>query len=252
MKINILVRKYSSDSRNLSYSKTRKVADLLEISDIFQRENQRLKKKFKITPEGYSVKSGEDLVKVSDIMCKLGEDFADECKALVKKLNLPPFWYGSMMFLILTNELDPPEKLGFEVLFTSEVGSLEDIFDGPGWKLNRESFIDYQQSLVDEKAILISLRRKMSRAEFNRLVDERWKEIEKAMSKLPKIKTHKMMRIKLAKQIVYLKDVKGKKFPHIANHLADKYEAAGDWEIHDLLTEDYVKNLYHSLKKKIK
>ena len=88
----------------------------------------------------------------------------------------------------------------------------------------------------------------MKKSELYKMIHENWDDIQNGMTVLPSNPTHKMTRLRLAKEIRELRDNKKLTYVKIADILSDKH--AENLELYDLLTEDYVKNLYSRLKKK--
>lgn len=250
MKIRIIDNLASKDA--ISYSKTRKIVDILESSKYLDVEVTKFREKHNIPLEGYPLRTQEDFLFYSS---KIG-DLADQglmkdCQRIAKKLNIPQFWNIFLVDVLLAGIFIPPDNEGFKVIATSRIGTVKDPFKGDSWAMGNEMIIDLFNQMIKERAVILAIRQKISKAELKKLIDQHWVEIESGMQHLPEVKLHQIKRVKLARQIAELRDLQNMKFNEIADHLAEtKYQ--NDYEIHDLLTEDYVKNLYSRWKKKSK
>lgn len=235
----------------LSYSQTRKIADLLEESKLLDKENTRLKKKYGIPNKGYPLKTTDDFVALSVRLGKWGKrsrDLVIDCDILLRKLKLPPYWFFSIITLLMCNVFLPPDDEGFSIISPAQVGSTDGPFSEKSWAIDSKSLQNFLSQLTKENALMLMIRRKMTKTELFKLIADNWPKVQNGMKVLPKIQTHKMIRLRLAKEIRELRDQKKMKFADIAERLAAKYE--NNIELYDLLTEDYVKNLYNRLKRK--
>jgi len=249
MKIKIDKSQVKTDT--LSYSKTKKIVDILESSKYVENEVIKFRKKHNIPPNGYPLKLQEDFLIYSD---KMGELFdkglVKDCSRIASKLNIPLFWSSSIIDVLMGSMFFPPSKEGFKVISTSRIGSVSDPFEGDSWAIDENTIRDLFTQMVKEKAVVLTIRQKFTKTALKKLIDQNWDAIESGMQSLPEIKLHNVQRVKLSQQITQLRDQEGMKFSKIATTLATQYE--DDLELYDLLNEDYVKNLYSRWKKKTK
>ncbi|MFH2021784.1 MAG: hypothetical protein ABIJ33_00675 [Patescibacteria group bacterium] len=250
MKIKV-IKDFAYKGKTLDYLKTKKVADILEQSQLLEKECIQIRKKYKIPSEGYPIVGKVDLLIFFKLIDKLKDnrdDFFDDCQQLLKKLELPQYWDFQIVILVLTSVLLPPDETGLFVISTKSISKPDEMMQEYDW--GEGSLSGYVQKLSEEKALLLSIRRKMSKTELLKLIDKNWNEIQLRMTELPKLPTHKMARIGLIQEIVTMRESEKKKHAEIADILAEKYE--DDLSLYDLLTEEYVKNLYNRWKSKSK
>ena len=221
MKISTIIKEDPVWTYMMTAKETRRVADLLEKSKEFEEKILYLRDKYKIPKNGYPF----DQLKhpMESILFDTIDDFFEETVVINRDiLKLPYYWWGSIAYFAFYNVLITPERIPIEVRYIKSEG-----WDGIGTH--------------------IIIKEKMSRPEIHKRIDEEWDNIEREMKPLPEAKGHKMLRSELAKEIAELKDSKGKKYKEIADTLQKKYV---DSELYDLLSEDYVKTLYHRWMKK--
>ena len=220
MKIDKILYDGLEKGDQISIAETRKIADLLEKNELFEEGIIHLKSKYKIPSNGYSIEkdAGTEEWLFENKGLSL-DDFFDECESITAKLGLPPYWYSTIAYFAMFNVFFTPERIPVETKIIQDNG---------------------------EKKLHIIILERLSKNELKKLIDDLWNNIEAEMNLLPKAKKHKMLRAKIAKEIVRLRDDKKKSYKVIAQTLGEKY---ADNELFDVLNEDYVKILYHRWKK---
>lgn len=241
MKIGKILRDDPTGYYMLSITKTRKVADLLEQSEEFEKGILFLREKYKIPKKGYPFKEGyytESLFDDETI-----EALYDDSDIITKKLKLPLYWSGTISFFAIHNLFLTPEKISMEIHYL-------------GGFMTPNDFIFHKtlENGAKDKSIFIEITEKLSKEQLHQLIDQEWKEIQDGMElNLFETPQHRMARASLAKRIVEMRDKtpesKSKiKFGEIADIL--QKENQGN-DLYDVLSEDYVKILYYRWKKVI-
>jgi len=216
----------------LSYQKTKKVIDLLEESKLFEEKVSYLRKKHKI-PQEWLDNEKKDFEVLSEF--SFSDPLFEDSLKLNYELGLPYYWWSSIAHFIAFNIFFTPEVIPIEIYLKKSVS-----------KICKQ--VNYEQ-------LHIVIHENLSKEQLHKLIDQEWDRIKKRIKRLPNLEAHRMTRASLAKEITELRDSyrfskKRMCFKDIADKLAKKYESNID--IHDLLTEDYVKNLYRRWKQKLK
>lgn len=252
MKYVLKIPKDFINSGTLSYTETRKLADLIEKSIIFQREIEKIRKKYKLN-ENFSDQEtldNDDILYVSNIIYQLDDsEFSSDLHDLLDRLALPFHLDFSLMFVAITGVFFfPPQRMDVSIISPKkyEFKTLDEYLT-----METSSLSSELDDFKNNRALFISIKKNMGVTEFIRLIREKWHLIEKDLKDFPKIKTHRFLRSELDKKIVSMRDKEKKTYGQIADELADKFEKEGNYEMHDKMTEDYVKNRYHSWKKMV-
>lgn len=225
MKINKIVKEDPVWTFMMSFTETRRVADLLEQSNDFEEKIIYLRNKYKIPDSGYPFAEKAEEYNPDYAMEIVLDDntldsFFEESSRITKELGLPRYWWGSIAYFAFHNVLITPERVSVAV-----------------------EYIESDQNWRSGTHIIIS--EKMSKTELHKWVDMLWEEIEKEMEQLPSLTKHKMQRSEIAKKVAEMKDSKGMKFRQIADELQKEYQ---DSDFYDALNENNLKTLYHRWK----
>lgn len=230
----------------VSSAKTRKAADLLEQSKEFEKGILYLRKKYKIPNTGYPYpEDPKDYPKYAmEVILddKTLHSFFNEAIEINKALSLPRYWWGSIAYFAFHNVLITPERISIEIHY---FGS----FMAP----NEHIFHKSMENRVKDRSVFIEITEKISKERLHQLIDQEWEDIKKGMDlNLFEMPHHRMIRASLAKRIVEMRDtIKNDKtkmrFREITNVLQKENQ---DNDLYDILSEDYVKNLYHRWKGK--
>jgi hypothetical protein len=213
------------------------VADLLEQSEEFEKDILYLREKYNIPKNGYPYGTGfyyEDQLENNII-----EAIYDDSDVITKKLKLPLYWSGTISFFAIYNQFLTPERVSMWIHY---LGSSDE-----------SSFLNLIPNETRDKSVFIEIREKLSKEQLHQLIDQEWEEIKKGMDlNLFEMPQHRMVRASLARRIVEMRDKieKGKakiKFGDIVGVLQKENQ---DNDLYDILSEDYVKNLYHRWKNK--
>lgn len=207
----------------LSLTKTENIVDLITESKKFKKLVASIRKEFNIPADGFPQERHQS---ERETIAKNDWKFTVRSKSLLRKLNLPSYWQDSIEIYLLRDAFLTPTRNAIEI---------------------RPPKINYNP-YIDSRKLHIYIKEKMSRSQFDKLIDEHWQEIEKYMELLPKTVSHKMQRVNIAKQISEFREKDKKEFHEIADILQKKYI---DSDLYDLLTEPNVKMMYYRWKKKI-
>jgi len=206
----------------LDEKSTKKVADFLEESELFEQRTEYLRKKYEIPEKGYSLdRDGIIIESLFNEKKQSLDSFFDECQSLTKELKLFDYWWGSVAYYILYSVFFTPER---EYLTTKVMRFQDESYNGLHLIINEQ----------------------LTKTELKRIIDYQWEGIKEEMNLLPSNPKHKMQRIGLAKEIVHLKDKKNKTFSEISDILQIKY--VKHKVLYELIDETYVKTLYHRWK----
>ncbi len=237
MKINV-VRSEKLTSITASLPETQKVADILEKSKDFENYVRSIRKYLNLPTDGvpYPLLNPDKLEEmVNDTSHFAWTDNDDDeyeydltsyCTEIAWNLDLPLYWDQSIYNFILYNIFITPEKDNI------------DIYPAELWR--------HRGTEMKQFGLEIILKERLSKNEFHNLIDKHWSKIELYSKELSKINKHKMIRSDLAKRIEKMKDAEKKSFKAIADIL-DPESIGTDYE--GLISEDYVKGLYHRWKK---
>ncbi len=248
MKISVLKNKNSTSS--VTYRQLKKVADILESSQYLEKIITDFRKKYNFPPEGYPFKFSNKSKKRQEIIhsCCLP---LFESYEILNHFKLPRSWVGSIIDVFIYNTLSYPNDTRFSILPMSEIGTEDEYAeDDRLWAISLDDFKAHMDVFYLNNSIFITINQKCTKDELKKYIDNNWEKIELGMQKMAYVQQHNFQRIDLAKEITDLRDGRKMKFSGIADLLANRYES--DQELHDLLTEDYVKNLYARWKKKRK
>lgn len=210
-----------NDNKNkirFTYSQTRKVADMLERSNIFENYINIIRYRFGIPIDGFDESSPtESYIKLISNN-KLIDRFVANCERLTERVRLPYTWLESIMYFAMHNIFLVPSRTilyHYPALFTDP---------------------------FPIRGVTLIINEKLSKSEFHELIDMRWNKISKDMKLLKIPKVNKMVRADWAKRIVELRDTNPKTpFAKVATQL--------EIELHDKgtdvdISEDYAKILY--------
>ncbi len=224
----------------LSRAKLRKALDLLEESTTFEEGILKLRKNFNITEQWFNSKLLPpklfDREYGKKISFKMWSEYCDGCLDLTRKLNLRKSWYYSILWFVMYDVFPP--------IYAPEILPI------PGDQFQLVDPHPDDEEEYTTKTLHLIIQDKLSKAELHNLIDKQWSEIEVGLSGISDTPSHYWKRSSLAKRVVILRDgSKRLSFGKIAEVLAKDYE--DDVDLYDLLTEDYVKNLYHRWKKRV-
>ncbi len=247
MKIPKIIKQDPRWSYVLSPTETRRVADLLEKSKDFEEKINYLKKKYKIPEEGYPYdEKPEDFKPEHQIEVifdgKTLDAFFEESIKITRDLSLPRYWWGSVAYFAVYNVFIAPERISIDIHYLGSFMAPNDFI-----------FHKALENRIEDRSVFIEITEKISKEQLHRLIDQEWEDIKKGMDfNLFEMPHHRMIRASLAKRIVEMRDdvKKGKakmKFGEIANILQKENQ---NNDLYDVLSEDYVKNLYHRWKNK--
>lgn len=200
----------------ISIAKTKRAFDIIEADPNFKKSVIQLRKDFSIPINGFP-KSKKMSKKESEIYNSV--DFQGEVYEFIARLKLPPYWHSPISMYLLRDSLLTPIKEPLAIGYS------------------KDSF-----------SINLLIRERLTKVEMHRAIDNLWEQLEIKMRDLPYTKTHKMIRVNIAKKIAKLRDVNKMSFPEISEKLQKEYI---DSELYDLLNTEYVKMLYSRWKRKI-
>lgn len=245
----ISVPKDKNLNSSVSYRELKKVADILEASKYLDDKVIQFRKNHSLPQAGYSfdLKYSE---KIKQAVLEKGIIPLFESYKVLSHFDLPLSWVGSIMDVFIYNTLSYPDIDKFSLLPMSEIGTEDDCLSEKSWAISLSDFQGHMEVLYLKQSTLISINEKCTKSDLKKYIDDNWKQIKSSMKNMREVQQHSFQRIDLAKKITNLRDKEKMKFSGIAKLLAKQYEDC--IEIYELLTEDYVKNLYTRWKKKQK
>jgi hypothetical protein len=216
------------DSGLLPYSKVRKILDILELSSDFENDILQIRLKHNLPRNGVSEWNKQTISEAIDHF--LNKESYTEQYQLRKKYRLPETWTESIFELIVFNAFIPPESS-----LKVEFNHLDDRF------MN-----EHMGNFIKRDWVNIKFSEILSKKDLHKFIDNEWKNIEKFMFEhFMRPRTHRMMRFKLARDIIDLRDDKKKPFKEITEILSKNNLTI---EEYDILNEDYVRQIYHRFK----
>lgn len=207
-------------------SETRKVADILETSEVFEKQVLKLRKKYKVPQDGYPTEGNK--FPMHDVLGDKRIDFDFDCEELTRKLNIPNYWASPLGVFVFHNVFLGTEKKSVRVMYNPD----------EVWEKGK-----------NEKWFDLVISENITKSEFLEQMEQRWEEIEIYINSLPRTPKNTMIRSSWAKRITELRDKEGKKFREIADILEQEYKNS---DSEGIFNEDYVKILYHRWKNKQK
>jgi len=203
-------------------SESRKVADILERSDVFEKQVLKIRKKYKIPTDGYPTKDNK--YPMNDVLGKKRMDFSFDCEDITRKVNIPRYWAFPLEAFVFHNVFLGAVRESVKVMYNPD-----EVWE----KEENEIFFD------------LAISEKITKTEFLKQMEKNWDVIQKYIGNLPRTPENNMIRSSWARRIVELRDIDRKKFKEIADILEQEFK---DSESVDIINEDYVKILYRRFK----
>jgi hypothetical protein len=125
----------------------------------FQRNIRRIRKIYKLPPEGVtevlelrSEATGQELIKLPEHLS--GSDFENEINQFTKELGLSTFWSEAIMYYITYNQWFDFWSIGSLV----QVDDLNEYVNGPfQHDGDEEGYLDYAKMILEERPIAITI-----------------------------------------------------------------------------------------------
>ncbi len=228
----------------LNKNETKKTTDILEESDEFEKGILSLRKRYKVPKKWFQRKRKHFITYLDNWSTKKLDKFFHDSQKLNEQLNLPYNWWSSIAYFAAFDVFFCPEVIPVEIRDSTEVKD--------GTSLHFIKLSSHYLAIDDSvaKQVYLVLNEKLTKPQLHKWIDIEWDKIQERLENLPTPPRHKWIRVNIAKKVVELRDnaMGGKRptFKEIAEKLSKEYENNED--VYDLLTEDYVKNLYYRWK----